>query len=81
MSTKERSAPRATAGRPTHRDNAQRKVAKSQAKRKSFAEFNADAIGRASAADAAWFEAHPMRSHRLRPAIVDEMPGIGVEDV
>ena len=29
-----------------------------------------------SEADAAWFEAHPRRSHRLRPAIVDELPGI-----
>jgi hypothetical protein len=32
----------------------------------------AAAVERVSAADATWFEAHPKRSHRLRPAIADE---------
>jgi hypothetical protein len=42
---------------------------------------NIKAMAAAREADAAWFEAHPRRSHRLRPAIVDELPGIDIEAV
>jgi len=38
-------------------------------------------IARAREIDAAWFQAHPTRSHRLRRAIIGEMPGIDVEAV
>jgi hypothetical protein len=33
-----------------------------------------EAVDHARAADAAWFEAHPRRSHRLRPGIPHELP-------
>src|SRR5215469_6048033 len=36
---------------------------------------------KASEVDAAWFAANPQRTHRLRPAIADEAPGITVEAV
>ena len=33
----------------------------------------------ASEADRLWFKAHPDRSHRLRPALVGECPGVTAE--
>ncbi|MBV9825863.1 MAG: hypothetical protein JO001_09330 [Alphaproteobacteria bacterium] len=41
----------------------------------------AQATEKASDGDAAWFAAHPDRSHRLRPAIINELPGISAADV
>jgi hypothetical protein len=35
-----------------------------------------EAVDHARAADAAWFEGHPRRSHRLRPAVPHELPGL-----
>ena len=50
------------------------------ARRRYQAEFRRCArhpnVADASAADAAWFAAHPQRSHRIRPAMARELPGL-----
>lgn len=46
---------------------------------RTLSTHEAEAIERVRLDDAAWFEARPRRSHRTRPAIPHELPGLTAE--
>jgi hypothetical protein len=43
---------------------------------RSLSPYEARVAERTRAADAAWFEVRPRRSHRMRPAVPGELPGL-----